>query len=75
MGHPIPISHFQCDQFVSRPQSSLVRMLIVPGVSTYLVALFVDNLFTLQKYVTEKFGIDSAQFNRQFGIPEDLDYL
>ncbi|KAJ1957544.1 Meiotic nuclear division protein 1 [Dispira parvispora] len=34
-----------------------------------------DNIFILQSYCSNKFMIPAADFNRQFGIPEDFDNI
>lgn len=34
-----------------------------------------DNIFTLQSYCSNNFSIERSQFNEQFSIPEDFDYI
>jgi len=34
-----------------------------------------DNLFTLKSWLKKKFPVPENQINKQFGIPEDLDYI
>ena len=34
-----------------------------------------DNVFTLQSYCSSHFSIDRSQFNEQFSIPDDFDYI
>lgn len=34
-----------------------------------------DNIFTLQSYCANNFSIERSQFNEQFAIPEDFDYI
>lgn len=34
-----------------------------------------DNVDTLRRYVSDKFGMDGADFARQFGVPADMEYL
>jgi len=35
-----------------------------------------DNLFSIQEWVKKKFpSVDQTEFSKQFGIPEDLDYV
>ncbi|KAL6120300.1 hypothetical protein NUSPORA_02987 [Nucleospora cyclopteri] len=34
-----------------------------------------DNIFTVQSFVINKFGIDKQTFNEQFGVPEEMDYI
>jgi len=34
-----------------------------------------DNLFQLKSWIKKKFPIDEKQIDKQFGIPEDLDYV
>jgi len=34
-----------------------------------------DNLFALRPWCRNKFSIEESQFNKQFEIPEDLDYI
>ncbi len=36
---------------------------------------YADNIMTIRKWCTEKFGIDEEEFNKNFGVPGDLDYL
>lgn len=34
-----------------------------------------DNIFALQSWCKNKFGIETEQLNKNFGIPEELDYV
>lgn len=34
-----------------------------------------DNILTLRKWCSEKFGIEDEAFNSSFGVPEDFDYV
>lgn len=34
-----------------------------------------DNIFSLQSYCSSHFAIERSQFNEQFSIPEDFDYI
>lgn len=34
-----------------------------------------DNIFSLQSYCANNFSIERSQFNEQFSIPEDFDYI
>lgn len=34
-----------------------------------------DNLFAIKSWCNKKFNIDSKTLDKQFGIPEDFDYL
>lgn len=34
-----------------------------------------DNIYSLQSYCSQKFGLASSDFNKQFEIPEDFDYV
>ncbi len=34
-----------------------------------------DNIFTLQTFCANNFSIERAQFNEQFSIPDDFDYI
>ncbi|KAF9090566.1 Meiotic nuclear division protein 1 [Mortierella sp. GBA35] len=34
-----------------------------------------ENIFTFQSYCVDKFNVDRQEFNKNFGIPEDLDTL
>ncbi|XP_015182578.1 PREDICTED: meiotic nuclear division protein 1 homolog [Polistes dominula] len=36
--------------------------------------VWTDNIFSIQSWCKQKFGIAEADLNKQFGIPEDLDY-
>jgi hypothetical protein len=37
--------------------------------------LWTDNIFTLQSYCANNFGIGRSDFATQFEVPEDLDYV
>ncbi|XP_054707729.1 meiotic nuclear division protein 1 homolog [Uloborus diversus] len=37
--------------------------------------LWTDNIFAIKSWCKKKFFIEEAQINKQFGIPEELDYL
>lgn len=34
-----------------------------------------DNIFTLQSFCSNQFNIGRSDFNSQFGVPEDIDYV
>ena len=34
-----------------------------------------DNLFSMKKWLSDKFGIDEKTLNKQFNIPDEIDYL
>eukprot|EP01105_Mastigella_eilhardi_P001489 TRINITY_DN1179_c0_g1_i1.p1 TRINITY_DN1179_c0_g1~~TRINITY_DN1179_c0_g1_i1.p1 ORF type:complete len:207 (-),score=80.41 TRINITY_DN1179_c0_g1_i1:82-702(-) len=34
-----------------------------------------DNIFSIQKYCDTKFNMQQSDFNKQFEVPEDLDYV
>jgi len=34
-----------------------------------------DNVFAVKSWCTKKFGIDGKEIDKQFGIPEDFDYI
>ncbi|GJQ15659.1 hypothetical protein GpartN1_g7450.t1 [Galdieria partita] len=34
-----------------------------------------DNIFSIRSWVASKFGLPSSEFDKNFGIPEDLDYI
>lgn len=34
-----------------------------------------DNIFSLQSYVKNKLSVDPNTFNKNFGIPDDFDYI
>ncbi|KAG0436470.1 Meiotic nuclear division protein 1 like protein [Dictyocoela muelleri] len=34
-----------------------------------------DKLFCMQSYVSQKFGLDKNDFNKSFGIDDDMDYV
>ncbi|KAI0564897.1 Meiotic nuclear division protein [Gracilaria domingensis] len=36
---------------------------------------WVDNIFNCQSWAVNKFFMDKRDFNKQFGIPEELDYI
>lgn len=36
---------------------------------------WVDNIFTVQAWATRTFGMEKKDFNAQFGIPDELDYI
>ncbi|AFN83965.1 putative meiotic recombination protein [Encephalitozoon romaleae SJ-2008] len=35
----------------------------------------IDNIFIIQDYVCNKFSMEKPEFNSNFGIPQDLDYI
>jgi Leucine zipper with capping helix domain len=39
------------------------------------INMWTENIFTLQSYCANKFNIARSDFNTQFGIPEELDYV
>lgn len=40
-----------------------------------LFSLFVDNIFSVQSYVVDKFGLGKGEFLENFDLPADLDYV
>jgi len=38
-------------------------------------SFLVDNIFCIGSWVKNKFGYDESTISKQFGIPENLDYL
>ncbi|KAK4528531.1 hypothetical protein GAYE_SCF59G6475 [Galdieria yellowstonensis] len=34
-----------------------------------------DNIFSIRSWVSSKFGLPSSEFDKNFGIPEDLEYI
>lgn len=34
-----------------------------------------DNIFSIKSWAKKKFGFEENVINKQFGIPEDLDYI
>lgn len=36
---------------------------------------WVDNIFNCQSWASKKFGMERKDFDRQFGIPSELDYV
>lgn len=36
---------------------------------------WVDNVFNVQSWIVRTFGMDKREFNTQFEIPEELDYV
>lgn len=34
-----------------------------------------DKLFCVQSYVSQKFGLEKSEFNKNFGIDDDMDYV
>lgn len=34
-----------------------------------------DNVYTLRSWCVKKFNVDQNELNKQFEIPEDLDYI
>lgn len=34
-----------------------------------------DNVFSVKSWCTKKFGMDGKMIDKQFGIPEDFDYV
>lgn len=36
--------------------------------------VWTDNIYAIQSWCKDKFGISNEDLNKQFNIPEDLDY-
>lgn len=36
---------------------------------------WIDNIFNIQSWIVRTFGMDKREFDSQFEIPEDLDYI
>ena len=54
--------------FLGFPKSCLVAVNLFPR--------WTDNIFSIQEWVKKKFpSIDQSGFSKQFGIPDDLDYM
>lgn len=34
-----------------------------------------ENVFAMKSWCKNKFGVEESQIDKQFGIPEDLDYI
>jgi len=34
-----------------------------------------DNIWTLRRWAAQKFNVDQKQFNKNFGLPENFDYV
>lgn len=34
-----------------------------------------DNIFTIKSWCTKKFGVEEKTIDKNFGIPEDFDYI
>ena len=37
--------------------------------------LIVENIFAVKSWCKNKFSVEEGEMDKQFGIPEDLDYL
>eukprot|EP00091_Calanus_sinicus_P019189 TRINITY_DN4708_c0_g1_i1.p1 TRINITY_DN4708_c0_g1~~TRINITY_DN4708_c0_g1_i1.p1 ORF type:complete len:169 (-),score=79.02 TRINITY_DN4708_c0_g1_i1:153-659(-) len=54
----------------------LEQMVRETGEAVEAVNRWTDNIFSIQGWIKKKFpSVDQASFSKQFGIPEDLDYL
>lgn len=43
--------------------------------TTQAINVWTDNIYTLQSYCSSKFNVLKTDFDVQFGIPDDLDYI
>ena len=39
------------------------------------IILFADNVFSVKSWCKGKFGLEDSAIDRQFGIPEEFDYI
>lgn len=36
---------------------------------------FIDNIFAIKSWAKRKFGFEESKIDKNFGIPEDFDYI
>lgn len=36
---------------------------------------FIDNIFAIKSWAKRKFGLEENKIDKNFGIPEDFDYI
>jgi len=57
-------------------QSMYQELDILKNISLFLsVILFTDNIFSSKSWIKSKFSFDTSVIDKQFGIPEDFDYI
>eukprot|EP00092_Neocalanus_flemingeri_P015178 GFUD01016395.1.p1 GENE.GFUD01016395.1~~GFUD01016395.1.p1 ORF type:complete len:208 (+),score=89.18 GFUD01016395.1:68-691(+) len=62
--------------FADNDPAVLEQMVRETGQAVEAVNRWTDNIFSIQGWIKKKFpSVDQASFSKQFGIPEDLDYL
>jgi len=62
--------------FAENDPAVLEQMVRETGEAVEAVNRWTDNIFSIQGWIKKKFpSVDQATFSKQFGIPEDLDYL
>jgi ABC-type phosphate transport system auxiliary subunit len=53
----------------------LAQKRIAANTATSAANRWTDNIFTLQSFCANNFSIPRSQFNEQFGLPDDFDYI
>jgi len=62
--------------FAENDPAVLEQMVKETGEAVEAVNRWTDNIFSIQGWIKKKFpSVDQAALSKQFGIPEDLDYL
>lgn len=41
----------------------------------YFSIFFIDNIFAIKSWAKRKFGLEENKIDKNFGIPEDFDYI
>ncbi|XP_023320790.1 meiotic nuclear division protein 1 homolog [Eurytemora carolleeae] len=63
-------------QYADNDPEVLKQMEVESKKALESVNRWTDNIFSLQEWIKKKFpSISQAEFNKQFNIPEDLDYI
>lgn len=63
------------DRFASLDPESIRKMGEDIAVLKTGADRWTDNIYGIQSWVTNKFSLEKAAFNKQFEIPEELDYI
>ena len=61
--------------FADNDPAVLEQLVRETGEGVEAVNRWTDNIINTRDWVAKKFNVDNSTFNKQFEIPEDLDYL
>lgn len=65
----------QLDRFTEFDPQQMQRLKERTRIARESTNRWVDNIFNCQSWAVNKFHMDKREFGKQFGIPEELDYL